>query len=110
MLQVRDRLSTLLPWLGAVMALGLASTGLWLLTGAVEGGASYALAAWSVGNPVLPLFNAVFQSPYFAPVNFSDARSSCCCCRCCWRSTCVMPTRAWWCCAWSRWSQLRKGC
>lgn len=48
--------------------------GLVLLTGAAVGGASYALAVWMTGNPVLPLFNAVFQSPYFAPVNFSDTR------------------------------------
>src|SRR5690606_4940581 len=26
------------------------------------------------GNPVLPLFNAWFKSPYFAPVNFFDDR------------------------------------
>ena len=45
-----------------------------LITGMLVGGASYALAAWVAGNPVLPLFNAVFQSPYFPPVNFSDAR------------------------------------
>lgn len=48
--------------------------GLVVVTGLLTGGASYALAAWLTGNPVLPLFNAVFQSPYFAPVNFSDER------------------------------------
>ena len=41
---------------------------------ALVGGSSY-LQAWRVsGNPVLPLFNGVFESPYFAPENFSDAR------------------------------------
>ena len=38
------------------------------------GASSYA-HAWRVsGNPVLPLFNSVFQSPYFAVQDFSDAR------------------------------------
>src|SRR5690606_31499133 len=31
--------------------------------------------AWSIaGNPVLPLLNAHFRSPYFAPVDFNDSR------------------------------------
>lgn len=31
--------------------------------------------AWAItGNPVLPLFNSVFRSPYFAISNFSDSR------------------------------------
>jgi hypothetical protein len=37
-------------------------------------GSSYVHAAWVAGNPVLPLFNATFQSPYFAPSDFEDAR------------------------------------
>jgi hypothetical protein len=38
------------------------------------GGSSY-LYAWQVAhNPVLPLFNAWFQSPYYPPVNFDDMR------------------------------------
>ena len=41
---------------------------------ALIGGASYAQAAWLTGNPVLPLFNGVFQSPVMAPVNFADTR------------------------------------
>ncbi len=45
-----------------------------IATGLVVGGASYAQSAWLTGNPVLPLFNGVFQSPYYAPVNFADAR------------------------------------
>lgn len=43
-----------------------------LLLGFLVGGSSYAYA-WSLaGNPVLPLFNGVFGSPYFAAVNFHD--------------------------------------
>jgi hypothetical protein len=38
------------------------------------GGASYAYAWLVAGNPVLPLFNAVFESPYFRATNFLDAR------------------------------------
>lgn len=37
-------------------------------------GSSYAYAAWIARNPFLPLFNVWFQSPYYAPVNFDDAR------------------------------------
>ena len=38
------------------------------------GGSSYAYA-WAVaGNPILPLQNALFRSPYFAPENFLDGR------------------------------------
>ena len=37
-------------------------------------GSSYCYAAWVARNPFLPLFNAWFQSPYFDPVNFDDAR------------------------------------
>lgn len=33
------------------------------------------LEAWRVtGNPLFPLYNGIFKSPYFPPVNFSDAR------------------------------------
>lgn len=38
------------------------------------GASSYLYAAVIAGNPVLPLFNAVFQSPYFAASDFQDAR------------------------------------
>ncbi len=38
------------------------------------GGSSYAYAAAVAGNPVLPLFNATFRSPYFAARDFYDAR------------------------------------
>lgn len=38
------------------------------------GGSSYAYA-WSIaGNPFLPLFNAIFHSPYFAATNLNDSR------------------------------------
>ena len=37
-------------------------------------GSSYAYAAWIAGNPVLPLFNGWFRSPYYDPVNFDDGR------------------------------------
>ncbi len=38
------------------------------------GGSSYAYA-WSIaGNPVLPLLNGIFRSPYFAATNFNDSR------------------------------------
>ncbi len=36
------------------------------------GGSSYAYAWLLAGNPVLPVFNGVFQSPWFAPSNFVD--------------------------------------
>ncbi|WP_119719283.1 hypothetical protein [Cognatilysobacter tabacisoli] len=40
----------------------------------VVAGSSYTYA-WAVaGNPVLPLFNGTFRSPFFAPVDFDDAR------------------------------------
>ena len=42
--------------------------------GVVVAGSSYAYAAAVAGNPVLPLFNGVFRSPYFAPSDFQDAR------------------------------------
>jgi hypothetical protein len=38
------------------------------------GGSSYFQAWRMTGNPVLPLFNNVFHSPFFAPTAFSDSR------------------------------------
>lgn len=38
------------------------------------GASSYAYASVMAGNPVLPLFNGIFQSPYFGAYNFGDAR------------------------------------
>jgi len=48
--------------------------GLVMLAGLAVGGASYAHAAWIAGNPVLPLFNSVFLSPFYPPVDFLDRR------------------------------------
>ncbi|HDS1656078.1 TPA: hypothetical protein QEL76_004060 [Stenotrophomonas maltophilia] len=45
-----------------------------LLVGLLIGGSSYVFAAWIAGNPVLPLFNSVFHSPYFGPEDFVDLR------------------------------------
>ncbi|MFN3730478.1 MAG: hypothetical protein ACK4XJ_12335 [Fimbriimonadaceae bacterium] len=38
----------------------------------VVGGSSYAYAWMLTGNPALPVFNGVFQSPWFPPSNFVD--------------------------------------
>ncbi|MGN6112699.1 MAG: hypothetical protein ACTHOC_06795 [Luteimonas sp.] len=38
------------------------------------GGSSYLYAWWRTGNPVLPLLNDVFHSPYYAWTSFNDAR------------------------------------
>lgn len=38
----------------------------------VVGGSSYAYAGILTGNPVLPVFNGIFQSPWFVPSNFVD--------------------------------------
>lgn len=52
-----------LPW----MTLPVASiAALWV------GGSSYVYAGALAGNPALPVFNGVFQSPWFAPSNFVD--------------------------------------
>jgi hypothetical protein len=45
-----------------------------LLVIAIIGGSSYAQSWLHTGNPVLPLFNATFQSPFFALRDFDDAR------------------------------------
>jgi hypothetical protein len=45
-----------------------------LIAALAIGGSSY-FYAWSVaGNPFLPLLNATFRSPYFAPADFNDGR------------------------------------
>lgn len=54
-----------LPWRRVLPAILLV-----LLVGA----SSYTYAWIVAGNPVLPLFNATFHSPYYAPVNFEDLR------------------------------------
>jgi hypothetical protein len=58
----RLRLPLVAPLAGA-LALGMAIAG-----------SSYAYAWWVAGNPVLPLFNDVFGSPYFASTRFYDNR------------------------------------
>lgn len=45
-----------------------------LLAAAAIALSSYAYAWWIAGNPVLPLFNGVFESPYFPARDFIDRR------------------------------------
>lgn len=45
-----------------------------IATGLAVAGSSYLYGQVLAGNPMLPLFNAWFESPYFAPINFLDAR------------------------------------
>lgn len=45
-----------------------------VLVAAAVGGSSYAYATFITGNPVFPLFNAIFQSPYMPLENFHDSR------------------------------------
>lgn len=83
-------LAAFLLALKASFALMLLPMGLWLLwnwrgriawkglpfaclLALVLGGSSYVYAWHISGNPVLPLFNAWFMSPYFPPVNFQGA-------------------------------------
>ncbi|HZW18774.1 MAG TPA: hypothetical protein VFF71_08235 [Luteimonas sp.] len=54
-----------LPWRRVPVAL--------LLVAAI-GGASYLQSWWQTGNPVLPLFNGVFESSYFPAVDYRDPR------------------------------------
>jgi hypothetical protein len=42
----------------------------------VFGGSSYCYAWYATGNPLLPLFNGYFKSPFYLPENFHDARWS----------------------------------
>jgi len=35
---------------------------------------AYATAWWLTGNPVFPLYNGIFKSPFFPPENFEDNR------------------------------------
>jgi hypothetical protein len=54
-----------MPWRGLPLA---------AIAALAIGGSSYAYA-WSIaGNPVLPLLNATFRSPYFAATDFNDSR------------------------------------
>lgn len=54
-----------LPWRWLPLAAGLAIA---------VGGSSYTYAWTIAGNPVLPLFNGIFRSPYFVTTDFNDGR------------------------------------
>jgi hypothetical protein len=54
-----------LPWRGLPLALLLAL---------LVAGSSYVYAYVLTGNPVLPLFNATFHSPFYPPADFHDGR------------------------------------
>jgi hypothetical protein len=53
-----------LPWRSVPLALAL-TVGV--------AGTSYVYAYLLTGNPVLPLFNSIFRSPYYLPTNFHDS-------------------------------------
>jgi hypothetical protein len=65
-----------LPWLlyQQRATLRMATPLAFVLLMLAVGASSYVYAAIVAGNPVLPLFNAWFESPYFAPVHFDDPR------------------------------------
>ncbi|MDR0247458.1 MAG: hypothetical protein LBI16_03560 [Burkholderiales bacterium] len=52
----------------------LKTLGVGFLLCAAWAGSSYAYAWGLAGNPVLPLFNDIFQSPYFPPIRLTDMR------------------------------------
>lgn len=54
-----------IPWRWVPVMLGVAL---------LVGGSSYCNAWWTTGNPVLPLMNSWFRSPYFALADFRDGR------------------------------------
>lgn len=54
-----------LPWRRLPLAVALV---------AIVGGSSYALSWWQTGNPVLPLLNDVFESPYYPSEAYRDPR------------------------------------
>ena len=56
------------PWPPLVHLLGACVVAL------AVAGSSYAYAGAVAGNPFLPLFNATFQSPFFASVDYQDMR------------------------------------
>ena len=45
-----------------------------MLAGVIVAGSSYVYAWLLTGNPVLPLFNGIFHSPYYWPTNFYDSQ------------------------------------
>jgi hypothetical protein len=57
---------------GGVASLRLAV--LWLPVSLLIAGSSYFYAWWFAGNPLLPLFNGLFHSPFAPLSNFSDMR------------------------------------
>lgn len=65
-----------LPWAlwRARSRLGIRRTLVSTLLALAVGGSSYAYAAIIARNPVLPLLNGWFRSPYFAASNFDDPR------------------------------------
>lgn len=50
-------------WLARVAAVAL-----------LLGGASFTFSVWITGNPLFPLYNATFQSPYYPPIDIIDQR------------------------------------
>lgn len=80
LLQLKISFAVPLFWLGLWLALRWRGHWPWrqlpraLLVGAAVGGASYAYAWGLAGNPLLPLFNHWFESPYFAIEPFYDDR------------------------------------
>jgi hypothetical protein len=55
-------------------SIGVRTLSVAALSAAAVGGASYTYAWLVAGNPVLPLQNALFRSPYYRAENFLDAR------------------------------------
>ncbi len=56
------------PWPAPLQIVGL------LVLGLILAGSSYTYSYAVSGNPVLPLFNQVFHSPYFGDAAFKDSR------------------------------------
>lgn len=48
----------------------------WAVIAGIVGLMPYIYAFMATGNPVFPLYNALFKSPYFPPVDFADLRWS----------------------------------
>ncbi|HWS27872.1 MAG TPA: hypothetical protein VN259_15020, partial [Xanthomonadales bacterium] len=80
LLQLKISFVVPLAWLGVWLCLRWRGDWPWqqlpraLLLGAAVGGASYAYSWGLTGNPVLPLFNHWFESPYFFTEPFFDER------------------------------------
>ena len=80
LLQLKVNCVVPLFWLGVWLCLRWRSDWPWqqlpraLLVAAAVGGASYVYAWGLTGNPLLPLFNQWFESPYFSIEPFFDER------------------------------------